>query len=45
MAEVYTMANVMKSVLRRGVFIDYVNTRSKRGLKWIKFCHAAQLVN
>lgn len=32
-AEVYTVANVMENVLKRGIFIDYVNTRSKRGLK------------
>lgn len=32
-AEVYTMANVMDNVLRRGIIIDYVNIPRKRGFK------------
>lgn len=31
--EVYTVANVMDNVLRRGILIDYVNTRRKGGFK------------
>lgn len=33
MAEVYTMTDVIKNVLKRGISICYVSTRSKGGLK------------